>query len=72
MRSAVATAVFDFDVGTLVESPCRSCPMRNILPQCVADCQVLSQIQTILAAGVSSNVSVSTVESYSIADPQRQ
>jgi len=72
MRSAAATTVFDFDVGTLVESPCRSCPMRKILPQCVTDCQVLSQIQTILAAGVSSNVSVSTVESYSIADPQRQ
>jgi len=72
MRSTAATTFFDFDVGTLMESPCRSCPMRKILPQCAAGCEVLSQIQTILAAGVSSNISVSTVESYSIAEPERQ
>jgi hypothetical protein len=72
MKSAAATTVFDFDVGTLIESPCRSCAMRKILPNCVADCQLLSQIQTILAAGVSSNISVSTMEAYCIADPERQ
>ena len=46
--------VFDFDVGCLVKSPCRDCPMKADLPQCVMGCGLLQQVQSVLASGISS------------------
>ena len=53
-RSFDTSQVFDFDVGCLMKSPCRDCPMKDDLPQCVKGCGLLRQIQTVLSSGVSS------------------
>ena len=53
-RSPDTSQVFDFDVGCLMKSPCRDCPMKGELPQCVKGCGLLNQIQAVLASGVSS------------------
>lgn len=67
-RSSRATVTFDFDIGTLLESPCRSCEMQRHLPGCATACELLFQIQTILADGVRSNFSPSHAEAYTLAD----
>ena len=45
--------LFDFEVGCLMKSPCRGCPMKEDLPQCVKGCGLLEQIQSFLSSGVS-------------------
>ena len=40
---------FDFEVGTLVKSPCRNCEDREKFPKCIDGCEHLDRIQTILA-----------------------
>ena len=44
---------FDFEIGSLVKSPCRGCPTRHRFPRCMDDCQVLDGIHTLLANAVS-------------------
>jgi len=53
-RSPDTSQIFDFDVGYLMKSPCRGCPMKDDLPQCVKGCGLLKQIQVVLSSGVSS------------------
>ena len=53
-QSPDKSRVFDFDVGCLMKSPCRNCPKKGELPQCVTGCGLLDRIQTILSKGVSS------------------
>lgn len=53
---------FDFDVGYLVRSPCKSCQTRDRFPDCIADCNILDRIQRILAQGISSNNNPSALE----------
>ena len=43
---------FDFDIGYLVKSPCRDCITRETLPDCIQGCQILDQIQTVLADSI--------------------
>jgi hypothetical protein len=62
---------FDFEIGTLVQSPCRGCAMRSLLPECCQRCDLLARIQSTLAGGVSSGHSVSPVEAYSVAVNER-
>jgi hypothetical protein len=69
--SASGGTIFDFEIGTLVQSPCRSCEMRPLLPGCCQRCALLAQIQTTLAGGISSGHSVSPVEDYSLAVNER-
>ncbi|QTA90098.1 Uncharacterized protein dnm_061590 [Desulfonema magnum] len=40
---------FDFEVGTLVKSPCRKCDKRKDFPACTEDCKMLDKIQSVLA-----------------------
>ena len=40
---------FDFDVGYLVKSPCKECDQRFLFPECIEECDILDNIQTILA-----------------------
>lgn len=40
---------FDFDVGTLVKSPCKNCKDRDEFPECMTECKWLDRIQTVLA-----------------------
>jgi hypothetical protein len=65
-RPVPSIASFDFEVGTLLESPCRNCEMRSMLPYCRDHCQLLLDIQTILADAISSGHSVSSSEAYSV------
>ncbi len=57
---------FDFDIGYLVKSPCRDCITRDTLPNCIQDCKILDQIQTVLADSIPSETSISPVETYDV------
>lgn len=57
---------FDFDIGYLVKSPCRDCGSREDLPNCVEDCEILDQIQTVLADSIPSETSISPVDTYDV------
>lgn len=47
------TCHFDFDVGYLVESPCRCCEKQGDLPQCARACHLLDRVRGILADTIS-------------------
>ena len=57
---------FDFDIGYLVKSPCRDCITKDSLPDCIKGCQILDQIQTVLADSIPSEASFSPVETYTV------
>ncbi len=60
------THSFDFDIGYLVKSPCRDCVSREDLPTCVEGCEILDQIQTVLADSIPSESSISPVDTYDV------
>ncbi len=60
------THSFDFDIGYLVKSPCRDCTSRENLPNCTNDCEILDQIQTVLADSIPSEASISPVETFDV------
>ena len=47
------TCKFDFDIGYLVRSPCRSCTDIAKLPACSRACTQLERVQTLLADSIS-------------------
>ena len=57
---------FDFDIGTLVKSPCRDCPSRANIPECVETCKLIDHVQRMLAAGISSTRTYSASEAYTL------
>jgi hypothetical protein len=57
---------FDFDVGYLVKSPCRQCPSRNKFPGCLEQCTLIDHVQRLLAAGISSSRSTSSLEDHAL------
>jgi hypothetical protein len=57
---------FDFDIGYLVKSPCRDCGSREDLPNCFEGCEILDQIQTVLADSIPSETSISPVDTYDV------
>ncbi len=57
---------FDFDIGYLVKSPCKDCATRNDLPNCIQGCEILDQIQTVLADSIPSETSFSPVETFDV------
>jgi len=46
------TCQFDFDIGYLVESPCRCCEQYQDLPKCAQTCSLLDRVRGILADAV--------------------
>jgi len=44
---------FDFEIGYLIESPCKTCDSRVNIPECMDDCTMLDAIHAILAEAVS-------------------
>ena len=60
------TNSFDFEIGYLVKSPCRDCVSREVLPTCVEGCEILDQIQTVLADSIPSETSISPVDTYDV------
>ena len=57
---------FDFDIGYLVKSPCKDCTTRPIFPDCMDDCKILDQIQTLLSESMSCANNFSTAEPYDV------
>jgi hypothetical protein len=57
---------FDFDIGYLKKSPCRTCLRRPLLPDCADSCAILDRIQTRLARGVSTTHTHSPLEPYAV------
>ena len=57
---------FDFDIGYLVKSPCRDCVSREVLPDCIEGCEILDQIQSVLADSIPSETSISPVDTYDV------
>ena len=66
LRRLSETHSFDFDIGYLVKSPCRDCGSRDVLPNCVEGCEILDQIQTVLADSIPSETSISPVDTYDV------
>ena len=60
------TNSFDFDIGYLVKSPCRDCGTREDMPECIQGCEILGQIQAILAYSIPSEKSISELETYNV------
>ncbi len=60
------THSFDFDIGYLVKSPCRDCVSREVLPNCIEGCEILDQIQSVLADSIPSETSISPAETYDV------
>ncbi len=44
---------FDFEIGYLLESPCRHCIYRRNLPECSERCRLMDEIKGLLARGIS-------------------
>ncbi|MDJ0989094.1 MAG: hypothetical protein QNI85_03705 [Desulfobacterales bacterium] len=51
-KSLSYTCKFDFDIGYLVRSPCRSCSDIAKLPTCSKACAQLERVQTLLADSI--------------------
>jgi hypothetical protein len=59
-------ATFDFEIGNLLESPCKRCHKQALLPKCAANCKLIDDVQKILAGGISSVKNFSPAESFTI------
>ncbi len=47
------TRRFDFEIGCLIKSPCKECDNKQNVPDCVDNCILMDNIQSILATAVS-------------------
>lgn len=59
-------ATFDFEIGNLLESPCKRCHKQALLPKCAANCKLIDDVQKALAGGISSVKNFSPAESFTI------
>ena len=60
---------FDFEIGYLVKSPCRDCGRHTTFPGCVDTCDIIAQIQTVLAQSISCTRNRSTIDTTLPATP---
>ncbi len=42
---------FDFEIGTLIKSPCKDCDQLKRFPKCFDECKVIDKLQTVMAEG---------------------
>ncbi|MGD8833595.1 MAG: hypothetical protein PVJ84_14485 [Desulfobacteraceae bacterium] len=63
---------FDFEIGYLKKSPCRTCSQRPLFPDCINACELLDRIQTKLARGISTTHSHSALEPFALYLDQQQ
>ncbi len=47
-RQYTYTCRFDFEIGYLVESPCRCCDHNHELPRCANTCGLLDRVRDLL------------------------
>lgn len=64
---------FDFEIGTLIKSPCKECEDRRLVfPGCTRECRLLDEIQTLLASGICCSRNHSPAEDFTICiEPQK-
>jgi hypothetical protein len=60
------TKNYNSEIGYLVKSPCKDCGIREDLPECIQGCEILGQIQTILAHSIPSEKNISEFETYDV------
>jgi hypothetical protein len=68
---ADSIAGFDFEVGHLHRSPCKTCGNRGQLPACIKGCLQLGMIQQRLTQAISCSRSVSEQETFALILPDR-
>ena len=44
---------FDFEIGSLIKSPCKTCVPESDFPTCMDTCDLLSKIHTLLKNAIS-------------------
>jgi len=53
MKDKIFKYKFDFEIGYLIKSPCKSCNLQKSFPKCSEKCSLLDKIHAILAEAVS-------------------
>ncbi|MBU3948412.1 MAG: hypothetical protein KJ882_05700 [Proteobacteria bacterium] len=56
----------DCYTGHLKKSPCRDCELKNNLPDCFDDCNILKQLQASIAGIIPSSNNYSEFETFSV------
>jgi hypothetical protein len=62
---------FDFEIGSLSESPCKKCKNRDTLPDCIESCKIIEELQRRMVSAVPSNLNSSFQEGYRVIIPHR-
>ncbi len=44
---------YDFEIGYLVKSPCKTCVLKEALPECALKCSLLDKIHDTLSEAIS-------------------
>ena len=57
---------FDFDIGHIIQSPCKTCDRSNQLPNCSENCKMIGKIQAILAGKISCSNEIPEKEPYTV------
>jgi hypothetical protein len=67
----MAELQFDFEVGSLSESPCKKCKKRDTLPDCIKECKIIAEFQRRIVSAVSCNPNSPIQEGYRVIIPHR-
>ena len=59
---AIVRDKFDFEIGYLIKSPCKTCDQRDLFPNCTDTCLLLDRIQTLLARGITCSRTLTAVD----------
>ncbi|MDA8142338.1 MAG: hypothetical protein M0036_27135 [Desulfobacteraceae bacterium] len=65
-RKYYAKRVLDYEIGHLIKSPCKGCPVRYQFPRCMSACAILDRIQTRLAQSISTTKVLAPWESHQV------
>ncbi|MDP2646867.1 MAG: hypothetical protein Q8P24_18175 [Desulfobacterales bacterium] len=57
---------FDFEIGYLVKSPCKTCESRKIFPACMDSCRLIDGIHALLSHTISCSRGFSSCESFAL------
>jgi hypothetical protein len=57
---------FDFDLGYLVQSPCKGCSSYSVFPECMDGCKTLDRVQSMLSESVPSAHNFSSMETFDV------
>jgi hypothetical protein len=58
--------VLDYEIGHLIKSPCKNCPVQHRFPGCMGACGILDRIQTHLAQSISTTRAFAPWEAHKV------